>query len=53
MFVSNYTVQPNNRSIFLHSTAQLGYAKIALALLLRMIFFQKSFAQGLNYERCD
>jgi hypothetical protein len=29
-------------------TAQLGSAKIALALLLRVIFFQKSLAQGLS-----
>jgi hypothetical protein len=28
-------------------TAQLGSPKIALALLLRVIFFQKSLAQGL------
>jgi hypothetical protein len=33
--------------VFLSITALLGSAKIAHALLLRVIFFQKSFAQGL------
>jgi hypothetical protein len=32
-------------------TAQLGSAKIALALLLRVIFFQKSLAQGLTIHQ--
>ena len=38
---------PISGRIYLFSAAQLGFAKIARALLLRMIFFQKSFAQGL------
>jgi hypothetical protein len=33
--------------ILLSSTAQLGYAKIALAQLLRVFFIQKSLAPGL------
>jgi hypothetical protein len=37
-------------SVFLSFTAQLGSAKIALALLLRVIFFQKSLAQAISYR---
>jgi hypothetical protein len=41
---------------FLSSTAQLGYvsfhgAKIALALLLRVVYFKKSLAGGLSLRR--
>jgi hypothetical protein len=41
---------PNLPLGLLSSAARLGYAKISLALQL-MIFYQKSFAQGLLSER--
>jgi len=38
MFMGGYTV-PAEARVFLSSPAQLGYTKIALALILKLIFF--------------